>query len=115
MHGSVGSLKAVVETVGREVVRELRKNQFVNYPGDKGKIGDRTIVLQLILVRIFFFFLMRGVTRAVLKISGKTPEVREELASAVREGRRVSRHSTSRGVEIGLTQFQKLSFVIVFN
>ena len=28
MSGSVGRLKAVVEIVGREVVRELRKNQF---------------------------------------------------------------------------------------
>ena len=31
MSGSVGRLKAVVEIVGREVVRELRKNQFFNY------------------------------------------------------------------------------------
>ena len=28
MSGLVGRLKAVVEIVGREVVRELRKNQF---------------------------------------------------------------------------------------
>ena len=39
-----------------EVVRELRKNQFVNDLGDKGKIRDRTMVLQFILVNIFFFF-----------------------------------------------------------
>ncbi|WP_419589380.1 hypothetical protein, partial [Thiolapillus sp.] len=59
-------------------------------------------VLQFILVKnFFFFFLRRGVTRAVLKTSGKTPEDREELTRAVREGRRVSRHSTSRGVGIG--------------
>ena len=96
----VGRLKAVVETVGREVVRELRKNQFFDYLRDKGKIRDRTIVLQFILVKRFFF-LRRGVTRAVLKTSGKTPEDREELTRAVREGRRVSRHSTSRGVGIG--------------
>ena len=38
----------------------------------------------------------RGVTGAVLKTSGKTPEDREELTRAVREGRKVSRHSTSR-------------------
>ena len=43
----------------------------------------------------------RGVTRAVLKSSGKTPEDRVELTRAVRAGRRVSRHSTSRGVGIG--------------
>ena len=43
----------------------------------------------------------RGVTRAVLKTSGKAPEDREELMRAVREGRRVLRHSTSRGVGIG--------------
>ena len=49
--GSVGRLKAIVEIVGREVVRELRKNQFFNDLGDKGKIGDRTIVLQFILVK----------------------------------------------------------------
>ena len=55
MSGSVGRLKAVVEIVGREVVRELRKNQFFNYLGDKGKIGDRMIVLQFILAKIFFF------------------------------------------------------------
>ena len=84
----------------REVVRELRRNQFFNYLGDKGKVGDRTIVLQFILVNIFFF-LRRGVARAVLKTSGKTPEVREELTRAVREGRGVSRHSTSRRVGIG--------------
>ena len=54
MSGSVGRLKAVVEIVGREVVRELRKNQFFNYLGGKGKIGDRTIVLQFILVKRFF-------------------------------------------------------------
>ena len=54
MSGSVGKLKAVVETVGREVVRQLRKNQFLNYLGHKGKIGDRTIVPQFILVKIFF-------------------------------------------------------------
>ena len=46
MSGSVGRLKAVVEIVGKEVVRELRKNKFFNYLEDKGKIGDRTIVLQ---------------------------------------------------------------------
>ena len=28
MSGAVGRLKAVAEIVGREVVRELRKNQF---------------------------------------------------------------------------------------
>ena len=101
MSGSVGRLKAVVEIVGREVVRELRKNQFFNCLGDKGKIRDRTIVLQFILVkRFFFFFFRKGLTRAVLKTSGKTPEDREELTKAVREGRRVSRHSTSRGVGI---------------
>ena len=55
MSGSVGRLKVVVEVVGREVVRELRKNQFFNYLGDKGKIGDRMIVLQFILAKIFFF------------------------------------------------------------
>ena len=54
MSGSVGRLKAVVEIVGREVVRELRKNQFFNYFGDKGKIGDRTIVLQFTLIKRFF-------------------------------------------------------------
>ena len=51
---SVCRLKAVVETVGREVVRELRKNPFFNYLEDKGKIGDSTIVLQFILVKRFF-------------------------------------------------------------
>ena len=58
MSGAVGRLKAVAEIVGREVVRELRKNQLFNDLGDKGKIGERTIVLQFILVkkRIFFFF-----------------------------------------------------------
>ena len=54
MSGLVGRLKVVVETVGREVVRELRKNQFFDYLGDKGKIRDRTIVLQIILVKKFF-------------------------------------------------------------
>ena len=44
----------VEETVGREVVRELRKNQFFNYLGNKGKIGDGTIVLQFILIKTFF-------------------------------------------------------------
>ena len=69
VYRSVGRLKAVVDIVGREVARELRKNQFFNYLGDKGKIGDRAIVLQFILVKrvFFFFFLRRGVTRAVLK------------------------------------------------
>ena len=100
MSGSVGRLKVAIEIVGKEVVREPRKNQFFNYLGDKGKIGDRTIVLQFILVKNFFFFLRIGVTRAVLKTLGKTPEDREELTRAVGEGRRVSRHSTSRGVGI---------------
>ena len=54
MSGSVGRLKAVVETAGREVVRELRKNQFFDYHGDKGKIRDRTIDLKFILVKRFF-------------------------------------------------------------
>ena len=36
------------------MVRELRRNQFFNYLGDKGKIGDRTIVLQFILVKRLF-------------------------------------------------------------
>ena len=54
MSGAVGRLKAVAEIVGREVVRELRKNQFFYYLGDKGKIRDRTIVLQIILVKKFF-------------------------------------------------------------
>ena len=99
MSGSVGRPKAAVEIVGREVVRELRKNQFFIYLGEKGKIGDWTIVLRFILVKIFFS-LRRGVTRAVLTTSGKTPEDREELMRAVREGRRVSRHSTSSEVGI---------------
>ena len=43
----------------------------------------------------------RGETRAVLKTSGKTPEDREELTKVVREGSRVSRHSTSIGIGIG--------------
>ena len=43
----------------------------------------------------------RGVTGAVLKTSGKTPEDREELTKVVREGSRVSRHSTSIGIGIG--------------
>ena len=54
MSGSVGRLKAIVEIVGREMVRELRKNQFFNYLGNKGKIGGRMIVLQFILVKRFF-------------------------------------------------------------
>ena len=82
------------------MVRELRKNQFFNDLGDKGKTRDRTINLQFIRSRFFFFFLRRGVTGAVLKTSGKTPEDREEFTRAVREGRRVSRHSTGRGVGI---------------
>ena len=52
LSGSVGGLKAVAEIVGREVVRKLRKNQFFNYLGDKGKLGGRTIVLQFVLVKI---------------------------------------------------------------
>ena len=104
MSGLVGRRKAVVEIVGRKVVRELRKNQFFSCLGDKGTTGDRTIVLQFILVKIFFFFffpLRRCVTRAVLKTSGKTPEDMEEVTRAERERRRVLRHSTSRVVEIG--------------
>ena len=54
MSGSVGRLKAVEEIVVREVVRELKKNQLFNYLRDKRKIGDRTIVLQFILVKRFF-------------------------------------------------------------
>ena len=53
---SVGRLKPVVEIVGREVVRELRKNQFFNYLGDKEKIRGRMIVLQFILVKRSCFF-----------------------------------------------------------
>ena len=98
MSGSVGRLKAIVEIVGREVVRKLRKNQFFNYLRDKGRITDRMIVLQFNLDKRFF--LRRGVTR-VLKTSGKTKEDRKKLTRAVRERRRVSRHSTSRGVGIG--------------
>ena len=44
---------------------------------------------------------MKRSKKQVLKTSGNTPEDREELTRAVREGRRVSRHSTSRGVGIG--------------
>ena len=99
MSGSVSRLKVVVEIVGREKVRELRKNKFFNDLRDKGEVGDMTIVLRFILVKRCF--LRRGVTRAVLTTSGKTPEDREELTRAVREGRRVSRHSTNRGVKIG--------------
>ena len=40
-------------------------------------------------------------TRVVLKTSGETPEDREGLKKAERGGRRVARHSTSRGVGIG--------------
>ena len=105
MSGLVVRRKAVVEIVGRKVVRELRKNQFFSCLGDKGTTGDRTIVLQFILVKNFFFFfifpLRRCVTRAVLKTSGKTPEDMEEVTRAERERRRVLRHSTSRVVEIG--------------
>ena len=55
MSGSVGRLKAVVKTcVLAQRWSELRKNQFLDYLGDKGKIRDRTIVLQFILVKNFF-------------------------------------------------------------
>ena len=54
MSGSKSRLKMVVEIVGRKVVRELRKNQFFNGLGDKGKIGDKTIVLYFIMVKNFF-------------------------------------------------------------
>ena len=84
MSGSVSRLKVVVEIVGREKVRELRKNKFFNDLRDKGEVGDMTIVLRFILVKRWF--LRRGVTRAILKTWGKTPEDREELTRAVREG-----------------------------
>ena len=99
MSGSVGRLKAVVEIVVREVVRELRKNQSFNYLRDKRKIGDRTIVLQFIMVKRFF--LEEGCNKSSFETSRKTPEDREELTRAVTEGGRVSIHSTSRGVGIG--------------
>ena len=54
MSGSVGRLKVAIEIVGKEVVREPRKNQFFNYLRDKGRITDRMIVLQFILVKRFF-------------------------------------------------------------
>ena len=103
MSGSVGRLKAVVEIVGKEVVRELRKNKFFNYLEDKGKIGDRTIVLQFILVKRFvrlfvcccFFFFQERCNRSSFENFRKAPEERGELTRAVREGSRVSRHSTS--------------------
>ena len=100
MSGSVGRLKAVVETVGREVVRELRKNQFFQLSWRQMKVW-RQDDSSSIRSGQEIFFLRRGVTRAVLKTSGKTQEDREELTRAVREGRRVSRHSTNRGVGIG--------------
>ena len=53
MSGSVGRLTAVVYLVSRKMVRELRKNQFFNNRGDKGKIRDRAIVLRFILVKFF--------------------------------------------------------------
>ena len=72
--GWIGRLKAIVKIVGREVVCSFWSRDGI--------------------------FLRRGVTRAVLKTSGKMPEDREELTRAVGEGRRVLRHSTSRGVGI---------------
>ena len=51
----VGRLKVVGGNVGREIVRELKKNQFVNDLGDKGKIRDGTIVLHFILFKRCFF------------------------------------------------------------
>ena len=47
--GLASRLKAVAEIVTKEVVRELRKNQFFNDLGEKRKIRDRTIVLHFIL------------------------------------------------------------------
>ena len=59
MSGSVGRLTAVVYLVSRKMVRELRKNQFFNNRGDKGKIRDRAIVLSSFsssFFNIFFYF-----------------------------------------------------------
>ena len=47
----IGRLKADVEIVGREMVRELRKNQLIKALGDKEKMRDRMIVLQFIPVK----------------------------------------------------------------
>ena len=57
------------------------------------------IVLQFILVKRFF--LEERCNKSSFENLGKTPEDREELTRAVREGRRMLRHFTSRGVGIG--------------
>ena len=48
------SKRACRETFPSSRARRRSENQFFNYLGDKGKIGDRTIVLQFILVKRFF-------------------------------------------------------------
>ena len=72
MSGSVGRLKAVVEIVGREVGRAEKEPVFQSSrrqrkdwrQDDSSSVhSDQEI-----------FFLRRGVTRAVFKTSGKTPE-----------------------------------------
>ena len=101
MSGSVCRLKAVAKAVGREVVRELRKNKLFQLSWRQRKDWRQDDKSSVHSGQEIFVFLRRGVTRAVLKTSGNTPEDREKLTRTVREGRRVSRHSTSRRVGIG--------------
>ena len=68
MSRSVGRLKVVVETVGREVVREPRKNQFSIILETKERLETGRQFFNSFWARDFF--LRRGVTRAVLKTSG---------------------------------------------
>ena len=76
MSGLIDRLKAVVEIVGREMVGELRKNQFFDDLGDKGKIKDGTIVLPLFLIILIKGFILRGgVTSAVLKNGGRRQSI----------------------------------------
>ena len=76
------------------MMRNLKQNKFFNDFGEFGRKLFSSLVSRL-------GFLRRGKMTALLKTWGNEPELRDELISAVSDGRRQSSISSRSGVGMG--------------
>ena len=70
-------------------------------PAQAVSFGRSLVGRKLVNVASEFGFLNRGLTSACFQVSGKLPVCRERLITLLTTGKSTSRHSTTRGVDIG--------------
>ena len=81
------------------MTEELREDDFLYDLWNKGKVGHRAKILQIVMVKVGI--LKKGFYNSALPIRENMPEVEDLLMTAVNVGRNVSRHSNRRrnGIE----------------